>query len=218
MPVLSFTPFADVYETDAAFDLTEASPAGGTYSGTGITTSPEFDPSVAGIGTHTITYTYTDIDGCTGDTAQNINVLADVPKTFYSYQTGDWEQPSTWTFDPGGTTGPGTEIPGDNDEVVILSGRTVTLQADVTNLNLDVVINDGGILDLSHFQFTNPLASLSGSGILKLSTDEFPQAAVNSFVSTDGGTTEYNVDGTISAIQSTYYHLTINTSGTADTG
>jgi len=215
LPVLSFTPLADVYENDAAFDLTEASPAGGIYSGSGITVSPEFDPSVAGVGTHTITYTYTDIDGCTGDTAQDINVLADVPKTFYSYQSGFWDQPSTWTFDPGGTTGPGTEIPGDNDEVVILSGRTVTLQADVTNQNLAIVINDGGVLDLSNFQFTNSLASLSGSGILKLATDAFPQATVNSFVNTDGGTTEYNVDGPISSTQPVYYHLTINTSGTA---
>ena len=47
------------------------------------------------------------------------------PDTFYSYQTGFWDQASTWTFDPGGTTGPGTLVPGPNDKVVILTGRTV---------------------------------------------------------------------------------------------
>jgi hypothetical protein len=33
-----------------------------------------FDPSIAGVGTHTITYTYTDINGCTNSTTQNIVV------------------------------------------------------------------------------------------------------------------------------------------------
>ena len=40
------------------------SPAGGTFTGTGITmTGDSFDPSV-GVGTYTITYTYTDGNGC----------------------------------------------------------------------------------------------------------------------------------------------------------
>ena len=51
---------------DAASNLT-ASPAGGTFSGTGITDTANgtFDPAIAGTGTHTITYTYTDGNGCT---------------------------------------------------------------------------------------------------------------------------------------------------------
>lgn len=39
------------------------SPLGGTFSGAGVTGS-NFDPSTAGIGAHTITYTYTDSAGC----------------------------------------------------------------------------------------------------------------------------------------------------------
>jgi len=47
-----------VCDDDPAFDLTVSSP-GGTFTGTGITnaTNGTFDPSVAGVGTHTITYT-----------------------------------------------------------------------------------------------------------------------------------------------------------------
>jgi hypothetical protein len=75
--------------------------------------------------------------------------------TFYSYQTGFWDQASTWTFDPGGTTGPGTLIPGPNDKVVILSGRTVSMQANVASSNLDITINNGGILNQSTFSFTS---------------------------------------------------------------
>jgi hypothetical protein len=39
------------------------SPIGGTFSGAGVTGS-DFDPAMAGVGTHTITYTYTDGNGC----------------------------------------------------------------------------------------------------------------------------------------------------------
>jgi len=135
--------------------------------------------------------------------------------TYYSYQTGNWDQASTWTFDPGGTTGPGTTIPGDNDKVVILSGRTVTLQADDFTQNLDITIRDGGFLDLSTFTFTNTLAALRGDGTLKLSSPGFPTATINTFVSSDGGTTEYNVvNGSMSSTQALYYHLTVRSSGT----
>lgn len=41
-------------------------PVGGTWSGTGITNSSGiFSPSTAGVGTHTITYSYTNANGCT---------------------------------------------------------------------------------------------------------------------------------------------------------
>jgi gliding motility-associated-like protein len=134
--------------------------------------------------------------------------------TFYSYQTGPWDMASTWTFDPGGTTGPGTTIPGDNDKVVILSGRTVTLQNDVFSNSLDITINNGGFLDLGTYQYANPLKALRGDGVLKLNSSSFPTATTNTFVSTDGGTTEYNVTGDLSPTQSLYYHLTINSAGT----
>ncbi len=43
---------------DSAFTLNGGVPAGGIYSGTGVSNGT-FDPAVAGVGTHTITYTYT---------------------------------------------------------------------------------------------------------------------------------------------------------------
>ena len=48
-------------------------PGGGTFSGTGVTGSV-FDPSI-GIGTYTITYSYTDGNGCSGQT--NIIAIVD---------------------------------------------------------------------------------------------------------------------------------------------
>ena len=48
-------------------------PTGGTYSGTGVT-GTNFDASVAGIGPHTITYTFTDGNGCVGIATDEIIV------------------------------------------------------------------------------------------------------------------------------------------------
>tara|TARA_B100000508_G_scaffold140085_2_gene140026 strand:+ start:31911 stop:34721 length:2811 start_codon:yes stop_codon:yes gene_type:complete len=48
-------------------------PTGGTFSGTGVTGS-EFDPGTAGVGTYTITYTYTDGNGCENSATQEITV------------------------------------------------------------------------------------------------------------------------------------------------
>ena len=101
-----------------------------------------------------------------------------------------------------------------SDLVVILSGRTVTLTSDVGAQDLDITINNGGIIDMSTSSFINPLVALRGSGILKLSSAQFPAATLNTFVTTDGGTTEYNHSGLMPATQSVYYNLSIATGGT----
>ncbi len=137
---------------------------------------------------------------------------ASAPGTYYSYQTGDWGTSNTWTTDPSGTTQVGTSIPGNNDKVVILTGRTVTLASDVTTTGLDLTIDDGGFLNLEDKQFTNVLTSLAGQGTLQLASTNFPVATVNTFVNAGGGTTEYfNSSGfTLPATQATYNNLTIN--------
>jgi hypothetical protein len=61
--------------SEAAFALSGGSPAGGTYSGTGVTAG-NFDPATAGVGTHTITYSYTDVNGCNATATDLITVSA----------------------------------------------------------------------------------------------------------------------------------------------
>ena len=136
-------------------------------------------------------------------------------ENYYSYQTGNWNDVSTWTHDPGGTTQTATDIPNSGDNVFILNNRTVTLAADVDTTNLDITIREGGIIDQSTYQFTAGLAALRGSGTLKLASVNFPSATVNNFVNAGGGTTEYyNVsDFTFSASQGTYNNLRINAPG-----
>ncbi|BDX37481.1 hypothetical protein CYCD_08360 [Tenuifilaceae bacterium CYCD] len=136
------------------------------------------------------------------------------PKKYYSYQSGSWNTATTWTTDPSGTTLVGSAIPAINDEVVILSNRVVTLPADITTGGLKVIINDGGVLDMATYQFTNTISSLSGQGFLKLASANFPTVTINSFVDIGGGTTEYyNIASfTLKAAQLTYNNLVINTS------
>ncbi len=74
LPAISFSGLDSTYcDTSSAVTLT-GSPSGGTFSGTGITGN-QFDPSIAGIGTHTITYDYTDGNSCSNSTNQIVNVV-----------------------------------------------------------------------------------------------------------------------------------------------
>lgn len=135
---------------------------------------------------------------------------------YYSYQTGSWNTANTWTTDPSGTTLVGSAVPSANDNVVILSNRTVTLPANVATDGLKVTINDGGILDLGGYQFTAAagLSSLGGQGTLRIASAYFPKVTTNSFVLAGGGTTEfYNATSFTLPSQATYNHLRINAPG-----
>jgi len=68
-------PFGDVCENEAAFALNSGTPSGGTYSGAGVVNGVTFNPSLAGVGTHAITYTFINSAGVQ-DTTQTIQVLA----------------------------------------------------------------------------------------------------------------------------------------------
>jgi hypothetical protein len=78
LPALVFPPLGSTCLNEAGFTLTSASPAGGTYSGTGVNNN-QFLPQQAGLGTFTITYTYTDtLTGCSNSITSSITVN-DVP-------------------------------------------------------------------------------------------------------------------------------------------
>ncbi len=59
---------------------------------------------------------------------------------FYSYRSGNWHDPYTWTSDPSGTLQIGNVIPGNGDKVIILTDRTVTMAQNVTESGLYVTV------------------------------------------------------------------------------
>jgi len=64
---------AAVGACSTTFTLDQGYPSGGTYSGTGVSAT-NFNASLAGPGTHAITYIYTDAFGCTASISKNITV------------------------------------------------------------------------------------------------------------------------------------------------
>lgn len=71
-PTATFSALQDVCLQSSSFGLTGGLPAGGTYSGTGVTAG-NFNPATAGTGAHTISYTVT-ANGCTDVATQSITV------------------------------------------------------------------------------------------------------------------------------------------------
>ncbi len=75
LPTVALSTLSPVCVNDGIFALSQGSPVGGVYSGPGVG-SGNFSPALAGIGTHVITYTYTDSAGCANSATQNIAVDA----------------------------------------------------------------------------------------------------------------------------------------------
>lgn len=73
--VLLNLPFTTICFDDASAALSGGQPTGGTWSGNGVS-GATFDPSVAGNGAQSITYTYTDANGCVGSNSQIVTVDA----------------------------------------------------------------------------------------------------------------------------------------------
>ncbi|HEY8402179.1 MAG TPA: T9SS type A sorting domain-containing protein [Cytophagaceae bacterium] len=72
-PVATLSAQPTLCINNAPITLTGGIPTGGVYSGIGVS-GGKFDPTIAGAGTHTITYTYTDANGCTASPTQTLTV------------------------------------------------------------------------------------------------------------------------------------------------
>jgi hypothetical protein len=71
-PVVTFAPFNKPVVRISLLAFNTALPAGATYSGKGVNAG-YFNPSVAGVGKHMLTYSYTDtVSGCSNSDSQEI--------------------------------------------------------------------------------------------------------------------------------------------------
>ncbi len=139
---------------------------------------------------------------------------------YYSYQSGNWSGMSNvWTTDSTGSTLAGPALPTfvNSDVICVLTGRTITLNANVTTTGHVVTIVIGAILDLGQYTFTNAI-TLNGNGLLRTSRVSggiatFPAITAGNFLAIDGGTVEYYPSSGnfyIDDSRATYCNLVIN--------
>jgi PKD repeat protein len=72
VPAVTITPFAGSVCDNAGVQTLSGTPAGGTFSGPGVSGNT-FDPSI-GAGTYVLYYTYTDVNNCTGTDSAAVTV------------------------------------------------------------------------------------------------------------------------------------------------
>lgn len=106
-----------------------ATPIGGVYSGTGVSlngSNYEFNPSNAGVGTITLSYTYTNANGCISIATNSITVT--IPEYNIWSGNGDWTTAGNWTLG----------VPSPNQNVRISSG-TVNVNANASVEKMEVL-------------------------------------------------------------------------------
>lgn len=74
-PVVAFAAIPDMCVYNSPVTLIQGTPIGGTYSGNGVNAG-QFDPTIAGIGTTTITYDYVDGNNCSASATSTVLVDA----------------------------------------------------------------------------------------------------------------------------------------------
>ncbi|MEP2772267.1 MAG: LamG-like jellyroll fold domain-containing protein [Fulvivirga sp.] len=143
-----------------------------------------------------------------------------VPGDIYSYQSGDWNDPLTWTTDPSGAlrTPSGGLVPAADDNITILSGRTVTMDSD-DNDGINITV-DGELVvgNTSGHDFFNIL----GGGTISISgdvsnNDNFPSGTTTVFADSIVGGTVVIEGGAINLNQNrTYNNVLVNLSNTTN--
>ncbi|GAB4139819.1 MAG: hypothetical protein Fur0041_15000 [Bacteroidia bacterium] len=73
LPIVTFPAMSSICPSTPTFALNTATPLGGTYSGPGVVANT-FNPTAAGLGSHILTYTYTDPFGMTNSAQQTVLV------------------------------------------------------------------------------------------------------------------------------------------------
>jgi hypothetical protein len=138
--------------------------------------------------------------------------------TWYSYQSGNWNDPLTWTTD--GSVfplyvNPTSSVPSTGDNVVITSGRTVTMNINNVTITGINVIGTLDVLATTGHNFT----AISGSGKIKIAgaTDNFPAGTATNFADNAvGGTLEVNGAGIEMNVAQTFNHMIVNMTGATD--
>ena len=135
LPVVQQAAFTDLCVNDQAITLSGGTPAGGTYSGTGVS-GGFFNPNTTGAGTFNITYSYATAQGCSGSAIEPITVNA-LPTPIIAAIPNQCDTSTVYALlgtPPGGTfAGPG--VTGSNFDASAAGLGTWTLSYDYTDGN-----------------------------------------------------------------------------------
>lgn len=217
-----------------------ASPSGGDWSGSGVSTNGNFVPSDAGVGTHTLTYTFTNIHGCTDSKtlevtvsqAENINAGVDMefcendaPVVLEAVEPANGEWSGNGVTD--GVFDPQTATIGDN--IITYSfgtGTCLITDTKIFKVNALPIITINSIqnvcIDAGNFELTDytPLGGVwSGTGIVDgiLGTFSASEAGLGitdlTYTFTDSNTNCTN----ISNFQINVYQVSVDVSGNTTT-
>ena len=129
------------------------------------------------------------------------------PATYYSIASGAWENVNNWSFSSGGAVA--GSIPNSSSIAIIESGFNINISSSKTVSALTL----NGTLDLGSISGSN-FNLVSGTGIIRISTNSFPAGDISSFL--QSGTVEYyyaSSNFTIPVSQTSYNNLIIS-SGT----
>jgi len=107
-------------------------PGGGTFNGAGVSAGGVFSPNTAGVGSHTINYSYTNLAGCTAVATTNIDVLS-APTLAIN--------PSSQTICAGSSAS--MAVVGDNGGTVTWSSNYLGLTGTGTSFDTGVLTNSG---------------------------------------------------------------------------
>lgn len=139
MPLVDLPAFAGVCLDASAFALTTATPAGGVYSGNGVSNG-SFDPATAGVGVHMIYYSYTDVNGCGGMDSASIEVFAlptvsaGSPLTVCEGECTDLTATGGYTYD--------WDTNGNTATINVCPSQTTTYYVTVTDINSCVAMDN----------------------------------------------------------------------------
>lgn len=135
LPAVTLDSLLPVCLNTPLFSLTAGNPIGGTYSGVGVSAGM-FDPVAAGAGTKSITYTYTDTNGCSAFKSRYINVYTP-PSVTHTSLTAICSTATAFTLTggtPAGGTYSGTGVSG---------GVFTPSVSGIGNFNIEYVYIDG---------------------------------------------------------------------------
>ncbi|NVO19242.1 MAG: PKD domain-containing protein [Bacteroidetes bacterium] len=129
LPIVSFIMADSICGNTPAFNLTGGDPVGGVYSGAGVSTNGlSFDPTTLAPNNYTLTYTYTDVNGCS-DSAFHIISVSPVPTVTFDALAPVCSNAAAITLNgtPAGGTFTGTAVSGNIFDPAVSGAGDFTL-------------------------------------------------------------------------------------------